>query len=75
MRIKRQTAFRIGQTRNADVDGYAVHWRREKIDDMITRKQLLNDQAVSQSENWITEMSTDELRELFTLRSKQRLKG
>ena len=68
-------AFRIGQTRNVQVHKYVtLGTLEEKIDDMITRKQLLNDQVVSQSENWITEMSTDELRELFTLR-KQRLKG
>ncbi|WP_308635406.1 DEAD/DEAH box helicase [Paenibacillus silvisoli] len=68
-------AFRIGQTRNVQVHKYVtLGTLEERIDDMITRKQLLNDQVVSQSENWITEMSTDELRELFSLR-KHRLKG
>ncbi|BBH18729.1 ATP-dependent helicase [Paenibacillus baekrokdamisoli] len=68
-------AFRIGQTRNVQVHKYVtLGTLEERIDDMITRKQMLNDQVVGQSENWITEMSTDELRELFTLR-KQRLKG
>ncbi|MFC5653537.1 DEAD/DEAH box helicase [Paenibacillus solisilvae] len=68
-------AFRIGQTRNVQVHKYVtLGTLEERIDDMINRKQLMNDQVVGQSENWITEMSTDELRELFTLR-KQRLKG
>ncbi|SFS52524.1 DEAD/DEAH box helicase [Paenibacillus sp. BC26] len=68
-------AFRIGQKRNVQVHKYVtLGTLEERIDDMITRKQMLNDQVVSQSENWITEMSTDELRELFSLR-KHRLKG
>ncbi|MBW7474552.1 DEAD/DEAH box helicase [Paenibacillus oenotherae] len=68
-------AFRIGQTRNVQVHKYVtLGTLEERIDDMITRKQTLNDQVVGQSENWITELSTDELRELFSLR-KQRLKG
>ncbi|AZN42744.1 DEAD/DEAH box helicase [Paenibacillus albus] len=68
-------AFRIGQTRNVQVHKYVtLGTLEERIDDMIARKQMLNEQVVSQSENWITEMSTDELRELFTLR-KHRLKG
>ncbi|QYR23130.1 DEAD/DEAH box helicase [Paenibacillus sp. sptzw28] len=68
-------AFRIGQTRNVQVHKYVtLGTLEERIDDMIKRKQLLNDQVVGQSENWITELSTDELRDLFSLR-KQRLKG
>ncbi|CAH1206271.1 RNA polymerase-associated protein RapA [Paenibacillus plantiphilus] len=68
-------AFRIGQTRNVQVHKYVtLGTLEERIDDMITRKQTLNDQVVGQSENWITELSTDELRELFSLR-KHRLKG
>ncbi|UVI28590.1 DEAD/DEAH box helicase [Paenibacillus spongiae] len=68
-------AFRIGQTRNVQVHKYVtLGTLEERINDMITRKQMLNEQVVGQSENWITELSTDELRELFTLR-KQRLKG
>ncbi|MGB9941563.1 hypothetical protein ACO0DA_00405, partial [Bacillus subtilis] len=38
----------------------------EKIDVMLESKQTLNDQII-QSENWITELSTQELEELFTL--------
>ena len=39
----------------------------ERIDDMINGKKQLADLAVGAGENWITELSTDELRELFTL--------
>jgi len=68
-------AFRIGQTRNVQVHKFVtIGTLEERINDMIAKKQLLNDQVVSQSENWITELSTDELRELFSLRM-QRLKG
>lgn len=36
---------------------------------MIEGKQQLNDQIVQQSDQWITELSTDELKDLFTLRN------
>jgi SNF2 family DNA or RNA helicase len=38
----------------------------EKIDAMLEKKQFLNDQII-QSENWITELSTDELKDLVYL--------
>ena len=40
----------------------------EKIDAMLEKKQFLNDQII-QSENWITELSTDELKDLVYLGS------
>lgn len=36
----------------------------EKIDEMLERKQSLNN-AVITSDNWITELSTDELKTLL----------
>ncbi|SLJ83206.1 helicase [Mycobacteroides abscessus subsp. abscessus] len=39
----------------------------ERIDEMITGKSRLADLAVDAGENWITELGTEELRELFTL--------
>ncbi|MFD1956598.1 hypothetical protein ACFSL6_21030 [Paenibacillus thailandensis] len=68
-------AFRIGQTRKVQVHKFVtLGTLEEKIDEMIERKQALNEQVVSTSEQWITELSTDELKELFALR-KDWLKG
>jgi SNF2 family DNA or RNA helicase len=39
----------------------------EKIDVMLERKQALAESVVSTNENWISEMSNEELRELFIL--------
>ena len=39
----------------------------EKIDEMLERKQKLAESIVSTNENWISEMSNEELRELFKL--------
>lgn len=68
-------AFRIGQTKNVQVHKLVtLGTLEEKIDTMIDSKQSLNDQVVGQSEQWITELSNEELRELFALR-KNWLKG
>jgi SNF2 family DNA or RNA helicase len=40
----------------------------ERIDEMLESKQQLSDQIISSTEGWITELSTDALKELFTLR-------
>jgi SNF2 family DNA or RNA helicase len=61
-------AFRIGQTRNVQVHKFVtLGTLEERIDSMIERKQGLSRQIVG-GENWITELTTDELKELFQLR-------
>lgn len=62
-------AFRIGQTRNVQVYKYICAGTfEEQIDGMLERKQELASSIVGESEAWITELSTKELRELFKLR-------
>ncbi|APE33448.1 ATP-dependent helicase [Nocardia mangyaensis] len=61
-------AFRIGQRRAVQVRKLVcVDTIEERIDEMISGKKQLAELAVGTGENWITELSTDELRELFTL--------
>ncbi|MFI9406732.1 DEAD/DEAH box helicase [Nocardia sp. NPDC052316] len=61
-------AYRIGQQRNVQVRKLVcVDTIEERIDEMINGKRQLADLAVGVGENWITELSTDDLRELFTL--------
>jgi SNF2 family DNA or RNA helicase len=40
----------------------------ERIDEMITRKRELAQRVVGTGEAWLTELSTDELRDLIALR-------
>jgi SNF2 family DNA or RNA helicase len=62
-------AFRIGQTRNVQVHKLiASGTLEERIDDMIESKRQLADQIVGEGESWITELTTDQLRDLFELR-------
>jgi SNF2 family DNA or RNA helicase len=64
-------AFRIGQTRQVQVHKFVtLGTLEEKIDEMIEKKQGLSQQIVGSGEQWITEMSTDDLKELFSLRSE-----
>jgi SNF2 family DNA or RNA helicase len=64
-------AFRIGQTRNVQVYKYVcAGTMEERIDEMIERKRALAEQIVGSSEAWITELSTEQLRDLFTLRQE-----
>lgn len=61
-------AFRIGQQRNVMVHRMITAGTiEEKIDAMIESKRQLAEQIVTSGEGWLTELSTDQLRSLFTL--------
>ncbi|OMD44122.1 DEAD/DEAH box helicase [Paenibacillus odorifer] len=62
-------AYRMGQTRDVQVHKFiALGTLEEKIDEMLESKQQLSDNVISSSEGWITELSTEALKDLFTLR-------
>jgi SNF2 family DNA or RNA helicase len=64
-------AYRIGQTRHVQVHKFvALGTLEEKIDEMIAGKTALSDTVVGGGEQWITELSTEELRDLFALRNE-----
>jgi hypothetical protein len=61
-------AFRIGQRRTVQVRKFCCAGTlEERIDAMIQRKRALADLVVGDGEGWLTELSTAELRQLFTL--------
>jgi SNF2 family DNA or RNA helicase len=61
-------AFRIGQKRSVQVHKFiCTGTLEERIDTMIEKKQALADSVVGDGETWLTEFSTDQLRELFAL--------
>jgi len=62
-------AFRIGQTRDVQVRlMISSGTLEEQIDRLIEEKMALADQVVGKGEDWIGSLSTDQLRELLTLR-------
>jgi SNF2 family DNA or RNA helicase len=64
-------AFRIGQTRNVQIHKFlCVGTLEEKIDEMIERKQEVAVKVVGTGEGWLTELSNEQLKELFTLRKE-----
>ncbi|MCZ8514553.1 DEAD/DEAH box helicase [Paenibacillus filicis] len=64
-------AFRIGQTRLVQVHKFVtLGTLEERIDEMIDKKLGLSQQIVGSGEQWITELSTDDLKDLFALRSE-----
>ena len=63
-------AFRIGQKRNVQVHKFITTGTLEEmIDDMIESKKDLAQIVVGSGENWLTELSTSDLRKLVRLRS------
>lgn len=62
-------AYRMGQTKDVQVHKFiSLGTLEERIDEMLVGKQQLSDDVISSSEQWITELSTEALRELITLR-------
>ncbi len=62
-------AYRIGQTRTVQVHKFVVSGTlEERIDQMIEEKMKLADQIIGHGEQWLTELSTSQLRDLLTLR-------
>ncbi len=64
-------AYRIGQERPVEVHKFiTVGTVEERIDALLEQKKDLADRIVGTGEDWITELSTEELRELFALREE-----
>jgi SNF2 family DNA or RNA helicase len=64
-------AFRIGQTRDVLVHKFiCAGTLEERIDDLIESKKELAEMVIGAGEGWLTELSTDELRDLMTLQGK-----
>ncbi|HZP28028.1 MAG TPA: DEAD/DEAH box helicase [Acidimicrobiia bacterium] len=63
-------AYRIGQTRAVQVHKLvSIGTVEEHIDAMLATKRRLAESVVGSGEEWITELSTDELREVVALRA------
>lgn len=61
-------AFRIGQKRRVQVRKFiGIGTLEERIDAILEEKKELADMVVGEGESWLTEMSTDSLRDLLTL--------
>ncbi len=62
-------AFRIGQTRTVHVHKFVCQGTlEERIDQMIEEKTELAQNIIGAGEQWLTELSTGQLREMLTLR-------
>jgi SNF2 family DNA or RNA helicase len=62
-------AYRIGQRKNVFVHKLvSAGTVEERIDDMIAAKRELAQRVLGSGEDWVTELSTDDLRDLVALR-------
>lgn len=62
-------AFRIGQRRDVQVHKFVCTGTlEERIDDLIESKRALAENVLGAGESWLTELSSDQLRELLVLR-------
>ncbi len=61
-------AFRIGQRRNVQVHKFIVAGTlEERIDEMIEQKTGIAAQVIGSGEQWLTELSNNELRDMISL--------
>ena len=61
-------AHRIGQDKQVQVHKFVcIGTLEERIDAILEAKRRLADQVIGSGESWLTELSTDALRDLFTL--------
>ena len=61
-------AYRIGQKNRVQVHYFCCRGTlEEKIEALIASKRAIADSVVGTGENWLTELSDEELRKLFTL--------
>ncbi|MEO3869339.1 SNF2-related protein [Nonomuraea sp. B12E4] len=61
-------AFRIGQRKNVQVRKLiCAGTLEERVDQMIERKKALAERVVGTGEEWLTDLSTEELRAVFEL--------
>jgi superfamily II DNA or RNA helicase len=64
-------AFRIGQTRDVLVHAFiCAGTLEERIDELIESKRALTEVVIGTGESWLTDLSTEELREMVTLRQE-----
>lgn len=62
-------AFRIGQKRTVQVHKFVCEGTlEERIDAMLEQKKALADSVMTVGEEWITQLSTEQLKDLFELR-------
>jgi len=60
--------FRIGQKKNVQVHKFVcIGTLEERIDQMIEQKKELAESIIGAGEAWLTELSTEQLKEVFTL--------
>ena len=64
--------YRIGQAQNVQVHKFITAGTlEERIDEMIESKKGLADAIIGGGEQWLTELSTDELKDLVALRRQE----